>query len=64
MHPDRQALKQKLFNVIQPLQTAKRGSPLTNRTLAADTCGQIEQPDFSRYLFGSAILRDLTTLKA
>ncbi|MFN9175481.1 MAG: PAP/fibrillin family protein, partial [Synechocystis sp.] len=43
MHPDRQALKQKLFNVIQPLQTAKRGSPLTNRTLAADTCGQIEQ---------------------
>ena len=43
MHPDRQALKQKLFSLLQPRQTAKRGSPLTNRTLAAATCTEIEQ---------------------
>ncbi|MBD2655181.1 PAP/fibrillin family protein [Synechocystis sp. FACHB-383] len=42
MAPDRQALKQKLFTLIQPLQKAKRGAPLTNRTLPANTSNQIE----------------------
>lgn len=38
-----QALKQRLFALINPLQTAKRGSPLTNRTLDPATCQEIEQ---------------------
>ena len=40
---DRQTLKQKLFSLIRPRQTAKGGSPLTNRTLPAETCQEIEQ---------------------
>lgn len=42
MSLERQTLKQKLSTLIQPLQTAKRGAPLTNRTLSATTCQQIE----------------------
>jgi hypothetical protein len=39
---DRQALKQQLFELVQPLQKAKRGSPLTNRTLSNTISNQIE----------------------
>ncbi len=39
---DRQILKQQLFELVQPLQTTKRGSPLTNRTLPNTTSNQIE----------------------
>lgn len=42
MSLDRHALKQKLFRLIAPQQTAKRGSPLTNRTLSTQTCQEIE----------------------
>lgn len=42
MSLERQTLKQKLSTLIQPLQKAKRGAPLTNRTLSATTCEQVE----------------------
>lgn len=62
---DRQVLKQRLFDLIRPRQAAKRGSPLTDRTLAPDTCGQIEQlvtaieavnPNLSPLLYGPHLL--------